>query len=407
MKILQLSTLEEALNSLEALATDELTFNVGDIAVTLRALMPHEEIAIQKYAQAAVTAGEEDNSTVMEYLDRYKWGIVSYAIIQIGTLDFRDVEFVETGEVLENGTRVKKSKVDAVRAFIQKKWGRVILNGIFKKYGELAAKIENKTEKLIEFEPSDLGTEIERTEARVAELKQQKEEEAKGKKDATITDQLRAIDELERSLSETDLAAREAQINEDFAASTELGSEAVEVIEETTPPPPTNTPVIPTYAPAPLPATQVVSRPPISQPQSIHQPPSFDSFADLSDPDRAAALMEAETQRILLARQRAALERDTEPPPEIEPTDPGELFEAQTAGSMIPPPHLSAQAASENLYRMHTVLPEVDGIPVYQMSPTESLEKVRQPMPSPTPTQINAPLAGTKNPRFQPPKKGY
>lgn len=422
MTTLHLSALEEALTSLENVASEELTFDVGGIPVTLRVLLPKEEIAIQKYAQESISDEEEsDNSTVMEYLDRYKWGVCSHAIVVIGNLDFRDVEYVETGEVLENGTPVKIPKHEAVRGIIEKKWGRIILNGVFKKYGELVGKVEEKSEKLIEFEPTDLDTEIERLEARLADLRNQKEEELEGKKETTLSAQIKAIENMEAAVSQGEAAiqrmenATEMEEAELVESETETGSE--EVASEEPAPPDTGAPVIPQSAAPPPPKAQVVSQPPRQArepaPSAASQAVMADhgSFADLSDPSTAQNIMETEARRILLLRQKDAQEREGQvPPSDLQPETPDELVEARTGGSSLRPPHAAAQAAAEEAGELTVAqagqgqVGNLDGVPVYQMSPTESLEKARQAMRPGQQGGINQPAKGTRNPRFQPPK---
>ena len=175
---MDLSVLESALSSIGDIGKKELTFEVGNTPITLRTLLPDEEIKIQKVSRGLLQSEdseeeEPDQATVMAFLDEYRIRALSYSIIAVGDLNFRDSEFVYTGEILPNGTKIKVPKNEAVTGIL-KKFSRSILGLIFQKYSELTELAEVDAENAIDFEPTDPDSEIQRLQGRIEAIQASK-----------------------------------------------------------------------------------------------------------------------------------------------------------------------------------------------------------------------------------------
>lgn len=171
---LTLRELKSVMAPLSQIGKGELTFDIEGTAICLRALTPQEELHVQRYARAALAEGDTgDQTTVMEYLDRFRYMSLGYSIVQIGSLDFRKVETIETGEKLPNGTPIKVKKHEALIEVIST-WSRNMAVAVFRKFGELSYRVERDVEKVIVFEEVDYDAEITRLEDRLADLKEQK-----------------------------------------------------------------------------------------------------------------------------------------------------------------------------------------------------------------------------------------
>ena len=204
--MISLEALEAALAPLTALSGGEASFDVGGTPITLRVLNTDEEIDVQKYASLPVTLvedSEEKTQTVaLEYLERFKIGILAHSIVRIGLTDLHDVKFVETTEKLGNGTSVKIPKPKVVRDFLTRlPGGSQIVGRLYRKYHELLSRVEKDAEKAIVFEPTDTDAEIERLETRLLALKSEKERTA-SPPSGGLTEQIKRVAALEEPSTE-------------------------------------------------------------------------------------------------------------------------------------------------------------------------------------------------------------
>jgi hypothetical protein len=310
----------------------ESTFEVLGLTITLRALTGDEEIEVQRAARSSLPAEGEvtDQVAMLEYLDKFRNGSLGYAIVQVGKLDFRNVEFVETGAKLANGQAVKIRKHEAVQQVVAK-WSRSMTVAVFKKFGELMNSVEKEVDALIAFDPVDYDAEISRLEERIRELKDDKARseaadldprsnvrnqvmnasaKAKAKAASDVSEQLNTNVESdsvhvpsdeEREVAEETYESEEIGDTEDFSPSSEPE------VEE--PPPPAEpTPRKPVYAREEPPVRPPPGRPSSasSTPPGPTSEPVRSSMVDLDDPDSAKDEMAAETQRILAMKAAAA-----------------------------------------------------------------------------------------------------
>jgi len=420
-----LEALEKALAPIEHIGREETVFEADGVKVALRVMLPEEENDVQRYATKALPGPLGDEATQnaqtvdqLDYIERFKIAVLSHALIQVGDADFRDLKYVETGEELDNGKKVRIEKHLAVRTRLHT-WSGALRTRLFQKYAELLNRMERNAEEAIQFEPSDVGTEIERLEKRLERLR--KSEAQKTQMVASnLSAQVAGIAEMEKPFAD----AKQAPPGSDATPpeeAPEAPEEAPEVQEAAAPQP--RQPITPQSVPAPAPPPQAQVAPPA---QTFEQPPEHsdpipeealppqragtmvppempDSFVDTSDTDGLRTAMAAEEARILEQRRRRAeaeaAAASVEPTPVIQdaldgPSDPAMIRR---------PPHadIAAAEAAESFVEAGSR----DGVPAFRMPP-ESLTRSQQQKgpiePAPI-NQVRRVADRSRNPRFKPP----
>lgn len=217
---MNLEMLKKAMEPLAQFGKDEIEITVNDTVVVLRTLLPAEEIACQKYASGVLEQirGEIDLENdqmsrhgALDYFDKFRIEVISWAIIKIGSLDLRDTQLIETGEFLDNGLPKKITRQLAMRQLIQESWSRGMITICFSKYGDLVTKIAEKAEKVAEKSIADLQAEIERVEKKLEGLKQEKDKRALGDPSVTAK-QIQNLVEVGKTMEkELDTAAKQAE----------------------------------------------------------------------------------------------------------------------------------------------------------------------------------------------------
>jgi hypothetical protein len=382
--------LERALAPIEKIGQGELSFDAGGTPVTLRILVPAEELEVQRYAGVVFQSdeGKEDANSAVEYLDRFRTATLSYALIRVGDYDFGDVEYIETGEQLENGTLVRITKHKALRQLIVR-WPRAIMVRAFHKYAELLNTVETRAEKAINFVPSDHDAEIERLEARLTDLRATKAKEESDSQEA-FSARVKAVaaapDSAQEQVVEPPADPDEPEVDPDQAMS----------------PVHRQAPISPAAAPPP-PAERAASPQPQSEPTPRRRAPqTASSFIDDSDDDAMNAALDAEHRRIAERRQRAAVGQP--------PVDEGSGLQAIHPQTRQPP-HMAARAAEEEVGVLNaarqqaTEVGEIDGAPVFRM-PGQELATPSQRGPA-NRVGLNpvSEQGGSNNPRFVRPNK--
>ena len=424
MSQITLAALEKALAPLEELSRGEITFDVGETPVTMRLLTPEEETEVQKYASAGLSTeeveGDEEASggSALEYLERLKMGVISYAIVAVGEGDFRDVEWVETGETLDNGQQVKVARHMAIRQLVLR-WGGSIRLGLYRKYTELVLSMEEKAEKAIKLEPADLDAEIERVEGVLQRLKLAKAEAEGGPASpvrSQFSEALQNAESIETEASDKKRAASDVVRARAAGADIDLPEEPQEAPQE---PEGERRSIIPEVAPPPVPPTASAPEmpPPVPAPaeeagKKEEEPPPTpfdtiqDSFLDPDDPEAAVAA----ANKQLLHAHLAGRGQSTAPVPDSVLTE-------VRRHSLQRPPHLDAAEAERALAEEASSHEELDDFaqqqaaqvgsvkvgdkeaPVFQL-PAEALETKAVPAGAPS---VNERKGGSINPRFRKP----
>lgn len=386
---LTLKDLETVMSPLSQLGKGEMSFDIGDLSLTLRTLTPSEELEIQRYARAALAEGEvTDQTTALDFLDRFRYMTLAYSLVQVGHLNFRGVEFVETGEILPNGVAVKIPKHMAVLRVVNT-WSREMAVAVMRKFERLSNQVETEIDKAIVFEESDLDAEIARLEEKLADLKDQKAKADLG--DADPRSEMRArvaastatklapakkqpVPEAEQVLPPPN---REEAV---FVASVSDIPKQV-VVEDPTPSVPSPPPPV---ARKSVLGDRVQAQPIIPIDSKVEAKPTMPVA---KDPlwDVTSSFEDANDPAVLEAAMRREQERMARPP--------------VTPGAQVPvAPHASAREAYQEVQRTFEKEGSIDGVEVYKAAPQEITARAPQQV-------IRPPAQGSINPRFRPPTR--
>ncbi len=198
---MDINALKQAMSPLLQVGKKEIHFEIEGTKLSLRPLLPVEEVAVQRYAASVLDQTQRNEgltdqdqmskAAALDYFDRFRIEIISYSIAEVNGLSLRGVDTIETGEVLENGTPVRVSRPMAMRQIVEQ-WSRAMITVCFAKYGDMIRRIAEEAEKMVEKSDADLDAEIERLEERLNNLRSERETRAAG--DPSITS--RQIDSL-------------------------------------------------------------------------------------------------------------------------------------------------------------------------------------------------------------------
>lgn len=356
---MNLESLKLALAPLTKFGQEEFSFDVEGTNVTVRPLLPREEIAAQQYAVAVLAETQEEEglentdalsrTAALRYFDQFRTEIIAYALVEIGGVSLR-INEIETGEVLEGGVKVKIPKHVALRKIISESWSRGMITITWSKYGDLMARIATKADKVTEESISEIDAEIERVKKRLEGLEEEKERRAKGDPGVTAL-QITALVDAGR-LMEQEVNDAVSQVDADQRAAAEFRRIAREEAA----------------APQDEPAAAPPRRPvvPRSSPPPGGPPPEFvSSFTDPDEVDDLAAMeLRAESAR---QARLAAMRSDEE--------DGNPTAHSTPAG-------------------------QVDGKQAFRLPPTTLSERGRTPQAGPVKLDP-PPGAGAKNPNFK------
>jgi len=378
-----LEALELALAPIEEVGKGESVFDVNGTPITLKMLLPEEEAEVQKFANYVLSPeGEEGRGNAMEYLERFKLGILSHCIIAIGAQDLRDVDYVETGEKLPNGTAVKVSRVLALRKIIMK-WSNPVRLAMFRKYTELVTQVERQAELAIKFDPSDIDEEIERLESRVASLKETRDAHAKSLEN-DMSKMVRAVadeDARKQRVREEAFITEEVPAQAEPVQATHIEPEPAPVAPQV--PQARRSSIPPVATPQARPQVQPPRPPPPPVPDAGHYVAGMDvpdSFVDSADSGSMDEAIQAENIRLMRQRQAASGQPQQEVP--------------SLLTSIRRAPHMDARVLEEPEY-----VGQRDGVDGFRINPPEEVNMPRVPAPE------KAPPPKGVNPRFNPPKK--
>lgn len=300
---MDLNALRQAMAPIMNVGKKETFVEVEGVRIYMRPLLPTEEVAVQRYAASVLDKVQSDEglteddqmsrAAALDYFDRFRMEVISYSVVAIGDLSLRGVEYIENGETLQDGTKVRIPRPLAMRKMVEQ-WSRSMVTVCFSKYGDMIRKVAEEAEKMVEKSQSDLEAEIERVEERLRVLKAERETRAAGDPSVTskqIDNLVRAGKAMENQTRQAaKVATEEAEIER--AASEQRQSRA-------------RAPVYPPSAPPP---TQP------SKPQSQPRNQPRQEFGSFSDPTVEEADFQpdmlGDLERIAEARRAATVERD-------------------------------------------------------------------------------------------------
>jgi len=323
--MVNLKALEAAVMKVERIRDHEFCFEVDGTKICMMPLRPDQETEVQKYAQVAmeeVREGDANQAAFADFMDRMRHASLGFSIVQIGDVNLRDLEFVETGDVDEQGNPVSVPKWEAVCELVSREWSRLMLSQVFGKFGEMLDRLELRAQKAVSFDPVDLDEEIERTQRRLGELQDAKKRIKAPTPDA-LTRQQQEVVKIDKAAEENRNMIRrgadEAQVNlpqpeaPQERSAPEPTAQAPQPRDDRPQPPQSGTiegrqsPVPQSAPPQERPAPAAESQIPQQETTQQQPPQQFvdergiplpndgDSFFDPSDPDAALA---AETHRL-------------------------------------------------------------------------------------------------------------
>lgn len=376
--MINLQDLENAFSPITEIGREELTFEACGRSMTVRQVPSEEEVEVSRYArvhleQTAEDASDADKEAALQsFLDRFKIGVLSYAIVEIDGMDLRGVDFIPTGEVLDNGVPVRITKFQAIEKIISG-WPRNVLNSVYVMYGELSTRIELKAEKVIHFNHTDLDAEIERLETRLADLKKAKAEQGKGPRDP-MAERVKAVNSVDAQAN--NIEDRMTEARQTVGADTAVLGEEEHTSQVSHPDPDDEPPVVVTSAPSRTQDEAPVSPPPTPErrrtaiPEAATSPgvdhravraaeeaaasPDrfdniYDSMADVNDESMLAA------EEARLAAARAA--RVGQDPARPAPVPPSEMDPAVRQAVMESRREASRQEATGGIRRANKTPP--------------------------------------------------
>lgn len=356
--MLNLAMLEQALSVVGSVGKGEITVMVrGTIPVVLRTLTGKELSDAKEFALS------NDDDSARDQVHALKVAVLSYAMVQVGSLDLRNVTSIETGEVLPSGVPVRVPKHLAVRKILDT-WAQGTSLALYQKYLELLYRVEADTDEAIQYDISDLDAEIARIENRLNKLKAERDRNKQSEvKLAGV------VVEVDSALQGNDLAAAEKIADSKIALPPLPAQPILPAIKRE--PPPVRERVLP---PQPAP-------PPIrSEPKPVAA--TYEDVGSMSDD------IEAETQRLLAAR-RARLAPIEQP-------------------DVISVP-VHTQAPHREALNLSDAILDTDaaGITSARTNPVRDSNMATLdvstviPRPAPTLVDLNSENTGSRNPRFR------
>lgn len=386
--MLDIKALEQALETIGMLGRGELTFTVNGLPVTMRMLTAAEDITANKYAREVSAEEPVEEVRWLKFLESYKQVTLSHAIIQVGDLDLRDVEYVATGETTDKGVPSRVAKDVAVRKIIDG-WSRMATMSLFQKYQELVHRVDADADRAVQFNPQDLDTEIERVEKRLADLKQERERSiaARSGNDSSV-------------LGKADVLVHQRTRDIQAAAANQAPIVAPDTVA---PEPVVRSRVAPPVVAAPPPPLPQVQRP--VAPPNPAPAVGFDGMMDsLGESPEALAMETVRLQTMREQARRASLDAAQQSMNEAEQnTIPG------GPGRRRPPHHAAANLADavvdlggSSIEGAHPTAPMGDR-EGFRLGTATLLDRVK-PQPD-RKVSVNAqPKDGPTNPRFRPPR---
>lgn len=161
---LNLSQLKELMSPLTQICQKEKVVDIVGINVTIKYLTPKEELEVQK-----LLPNLDEGITAVEFADVFRRETLARSIVQVGDLDLRNMDEVETGDVLPNGTKVSISKEEAV-VQIMEGWSKHLISKLFEHYGVLSEEIEQNLDDTLKLNVTDESTEKANLQSRIDNL---------------------------------------------------------------------------------------------------------------------------------------------------------------------------------------------------------------------------------------------
>jgi len=369
--MLNLKALEQAFSGINDIGKGTISCDVDGSTVILSALMPNEEVTVQRYAAIALEEGRDSISANSDYLDRFQAALLAHAIVSINGMDLSSLTHIETGELLPNGVAVKIPRYEAVRKIVNS-WSRIVRQYLFKHYAELMERIDLESDRLIKYEPVDIDTEIERLEERLKEMQERKAEKEKG-------DEARHPFRQQVETMKVDNVVMVPQQEEPAPVASPT--------MPTAPLPPRQASVVPDFVPPPAKRQQEPS--PSEVLDNIERGQQEAAQSNDLDADLQAE-MDAENARLLRVRQAQMAQRHAQ------------QHTPQETHARRQPPHMAAQEDNDGPDDSIVGVGQIGGIDAYRVGAVPTLtEKGNGQRTGQAAIDQSNVNKGTLNPRFR------
>lgn len=172
--------------------------DIFGVKITLKTLSPREEAEVQRAISLLRDDEDETGLSTVEYLDVFRKETLARAIIKIGESSL-DSDYIETGEVLENGTPVKVKKTEALLEILES-FSRPVITEAFNVLGVISEEAEKQAESLRP-QNENLADKKKELQSRIEEIEKV---EAGEEVDQVITNAPKAVTDYSQAMQDMD-----------------------------------------------------------------------------------------------------------------------------------------------------------------------------------------------------------
>jgi hypothetical protein len=195
---MNLSQLKEAFSPLSEIGNLQKEVDIFGVKITLKTLSPREEAEVQRAISLLRDDEDETGLSTVEYLDVFRKETLARAIIKIGESSL-DSDYIETGEVLENGTPVKVKKTEALLEILES-FSRPVITEAFNVLGVISEEAEKQAESLRP-QNENLADKKKELQSRIEEIEKV---EAGEEVDQVITNAPKAVTDYSQAMQDMD-----------------------------------------------------------------------------------------------------------------------------------------------------------------------------------------------------------
>lgn len=203
MNTLSFDRVKAGMQAMREFGVERDAFEVRGIAVKLRTLVGDEHRKVNTYVTAYMEEYQDVDESAFNFdatLDFFlvrKIEVLAYSIEVMGTFNFEGIEYVETGEMNDQGMPVKIPKSVFVRQMLHQV-DQTIVDVLYRKYADLVEVAEEKAYEGITFRnPED---ELAKAKAKVERLEQE----------LGITHEPELTEDSEQEIEDSDILTEEA-----------------------------------------------------------------------------------------------------------------------------------------------------------------------------------------------------
>lgn len=183
---IHISRIQEGIDQIKNIGRKEKQFQINNQPFAVRTLTPKEEDRVAEYCERWRTRMIESNDRILEqqWLRRRRIETLAYAFVQIGRVDFRGIDLIQTGQTDQNGQPITKEKHIYLRNMLED-WNEDVQRVCFRKYMDLKKEVRSELDDEVEFDDDTLDARIEKKREELERLEREKRDrEQPGREDA-------------------------------------------------------------------------------------------------------------------------------------------------------------------------------------------------------------------------------